>query len=271
LRMGPFTQLEPPDLTGETCSVQVVGETYGRYGPNCDQIECGARSSSVCESENCTNCPCESHTRECPACLKPYCASRDRMFQTCLVEHLQSGKCPGHILRIPLNKLGEALDSGEYPDLRRFVRHDSDGLGNPLPDEVCDNLGLAVVYLNHSLPDYDKATLRDSLRTRRLSRNERQRRRRAIERNGATADFRPAADPHRLAPYKRSTIHVVAGALAVRHWTGKWHYREQAEILKIMGLSKAEDFIRDRLDYLSKRNPRMFKVIESSTCTLEKQ
>jgi hypothetical protein len=45
-------------------------------------------------------------------------------------------------------------------------------LGNPLPHDVCDNLGLAVVYLNNSIPEYDKSALLVSRRRRRISRNE---------------------------------------------------------------------------------------------------
>ena len=262
--MDPFMQLDPPDLSEETCGVQAGAETHGRYGPNCDQIECGARSSFVCESENCSNCPCDAHTGRCPDCLKPYCTSRDKKLHLCLTEHLQEGKCPGQIVRLPLKKLAVALDSGDYPELRRFIRHDSDGLGNPLLNDVCDNLGLVVVYRNYSIPDYDKSTLLDSRRRRHISRNESQRRRRAAEKHGARAPAGASPESFHLAPYRRSSIHLAAGALAVRDWTGNWHYREQMEILKIMGLSKGEDFIRDRLDYLSKRNPQMFQVIASS-------
>jgi hypothetical protein len=63
------------------------------------------------------------------------------------------------MLSLPLEKLAAALDSEEYSELCKFVCHDSDGLGNPLPKEVCDNLGLAVIYLNHSIPDQDKTAL----------------------------------------------------------------------------------------------------------------
>jgi hypothetical protein len=47
----------------------------------------------------------------------------------------------------------------------------------------------------------------------------------------------------------------------VRHWTGSWHYREQIEMLNIMGLSKGQDFIRDRVDYLRSNNHPLFEEI----------
>jgi hypothetical protein len=268
--MGPFTQFETPDLSGEACTAQIVAETYGRYGSNCDQIECGARSSFVCESENCSNCPCELHAGHCPDCQKPYCASRDKMLHTCWAEHRLSGKCPGQSLRVPLEKLAAALDSEKYSELTRFVRHNSDGLGNPLPHDVCDNLGLAVDYLNNSIPEYDKSALLVSRRRRRISRNEKQRIRRAMERRGLGTGLGAVAiplhppEPFRLEPYKRSTIHLVAAAVAVRHWTGQYHYRRQMELLRIMGLFKGEDFIRDRVDYLRRSNPQILERIELS-------
>ena len=72
----------------------------------------------------------------------------------------------------------------------------------------------------------------------------------------------PAAESIRLAPYKASTIYFVSGALIVQHWTGGWHYREQMEILRIMGLSKSPDFIRDRVGYLQNTNQLLFGEIE---------
>jgi hypothetical protein len=174
------------------------------------------------------------------------------------------------MLSLPLKKLAAALDSEEYSELCKFVCHDSDGLGNPLPKEVCDNLGLAVIYLNHSIPDQDKAALLFSQRRRRISRNQKQRLRRAIERHGTAARSCHAPDPFRLEPHKRSTIHLVTGALAVRHWTGQWHYRQQIEMLKVMGLFRGDDFIRDRVDYLRTSNPKVFERIALSAAGLRK-
>jgi hypothetical protein len=259
--MGPSIQLDLPDLTGQTCITQVGSETHGRYGSNCDQIECGGSSAAVCEFENCSNLPCEFHTGHCPACLKPYCTSRDRMLHTCLVEHQSAGKCAGQLVSTPLRRLGTALDSEEYSELKRFVRHNSDGLGNPLPNEVCDNLGLAVVYLSDSLPDHDKAALLDSRWRRLSSRNERQRFRRAVKRQSAVAVSLARAGPIRLEPFKRSTVHLVTGALTLQCWTGSWHYQQQMEILRIMGFYRADDFIRDRVDYLRRSNQGLFERV----------
>jgi len=127
------------------------------------------------------------------------------------------------------------------------VTEDSDGLGHPLPKEVCVNFGLAVAYCNDVMPEYNEDVRVSRAVTSRERRRRQQIRRRAAKKFGISAPplRLPSAS---LAPYKNSTIHVVSGALVVRHWTGSWHYREQIEILNIMGLHKGNDYIRDRVE-----------------------
>jgi hypothetical protein len=176
--------------------------------------------------------------------------------------HVEDGKCQGEILRVPFARLKGAFDSGQHNELERFVNRDSDGLGNPLPREVSVNLGLAVVYSTDFIPEYNGDVLVARDKNARARRARAQRTRRAARRLGVPpVGFR--SESKRLAPYKNSTIHLVSGALLVHHSTGSWHYREQTEMLSIMGLFRNGDFIRYRVDYLSRSNPTMFERIEA--------
>ena len=57
----------------------------------------------------------------------------------------------------------------------------------------------------------------------------------------------------------------------MRHWTGAAHHREQMEMLKIMGLHKGEDFIRDRIDYLRRKNPTTYENVQLLAAGLRSQ
>jgi hypothetical protein len=92
-------------------------------------------------------------------------------------------------------------------------------------------------------------------------RTQRQRVRRAATRLGECVATRRRRYTH-LAPHKNSTIHVVKGALFVRHWTGASHHGKQIKILELMGLHKTEDFIRNRISYLRESNPLAFQSIQ---------
>jgi hypothetical protein len=197
----------------------------------------------------------------CPSCGQYFCESSDKTLWTCFFEHVRAGTCKKEILREPLERIEKAFGSQEHRELENFIRRDSDGLGNPLPSEVCVNLGLAVAYANNRIPEYNPDVLieRDVYRSSRRVRL--QRSRRAAKKLGAQAVAIRSPERTRLARHRNSTIHIVSGALAVRHWTGRWHYREQVEILSLMGLSKSEDFIRDRVDHLRTSNPGTFEQI----------
>jgi hypothetical protein len=180
----------------------------------------------------------------------------------CFFEHMQEGRCQEELLRVPLSNLAHALDSRQHRELNNFINFNSDGLGHPLPTDVCINFGLAVAYSNNLIPEYNQDVLIGQGLSKLEQRKKRQRFRRAAKRFGVSLSA-PPCHSARLAPHRNSTIHLATGALVVRHWTGRWHYREQMEILQIMGLYRSDDFIRDRVDYLRKTNPILFEKIES--------
>jgi hypothetical protein len=192
--------------------------------------------------------------------------SSDKGLWTCFQSHEE--QCQGEILRVPLDKLASALGSRKYSALEEFVNRNSDGLGNPLPQEVYKNLGLAIACLNNRLADYPGGVLLAQKEARLKRRANKQRfRRAAIKQNVALTA--PRLKPMHLSPYRNSTAHISRGALITQHWTGSWHFRELNEILGIMGLSQSDDFIRDRLRSLRAHNVPMFKLIESQAATLK--
>jgi hypothetical protein len=228
-------------------------------------------SVEVCASEDCCNCPCIRHAKRCPGCGKWFCESSDRTLWTCFSEHVQDGKCEGQILMTPLRRLNGAFNSGRHPELEHFVCRDSDGLGHPLPNEACVNMSLAVVYSMNVIPEYNGDIVIAHQTATRARRTRAQRARRAAQRLGVRLARSRSFESARLAPHRNSTIRLVTGALVVRHWTGSWHYRQQIEMLDIMGLSKSQDFIRDRVDYLRACNRELFGKIDSWASGIRKR
>lgn len=205
--------------------------------------------------------PCERHAKQCPQCSQYFCESTVNRLLTCFYEHVNEGKCQGQILRTQIDRLSQTLNSVQHEELQNFVVSNSDGLGNPLPKEVCINLGLAVIYAQGMIPEYNPDVVKAKEVDNRRRRTERQKIRRAKRRLNISASAAHAGST-RLASYKGSTFHVANAALIVRRWTGTWHYREQMEILSIMGLHKGNDFVRDRVDYLRHSNPMLFEQVE---------
>lgn len=183
---------------------------------------------------------------------------------------MNTAQCCQEIIRLPLNELAQALESGNHPDLDEFVNLNSDGLGTPLAPEVCINFGLAVAYSKNVIPEYNDDILLSRHARNRERRAQQQRFRRAALRLGESMTTERCRYTH-LAPHKNSNIHVVTGALFALHWTGAWHYREQMGILRIMGLYKGDDFIRDRIDYLRRNNPATYENIRLLAAGLRKQ
>jgi hypothetical protein len=249
----------------------VGGEThYGRYAA-CDAVECGGSSIDVCASEDCCNFPCLRHAKRCPGCGKCFCESSDKTLWTCFSDHIQEGKCEGDILLMPLGRLTDALNSGKHCELEHFVCRDSDGLGHPLPREAYTNMGLGVLYSKNVIPEYNGDIVLAHRAAARARRARAQRLRRSRQRLGIPSAASTSSESSRLAPYKNSTVHLVSGALVVLHWTGNWHYKEQTEMLGIMGLSKSQDFVRDRVDYLQASNPALFQAIDSWASRIRKR
>ena len=171
----------------------------------------------------------------------------------------------------PLARLTDAFNSGQHRALEHFVCRDSDGLGHPLAKEACVNMGLAVVYSKNIIPEYNGDVIVARKMVITAQRAEAQRRRRAARKLGLPFAVSTSSKSAHLAPYRNSTIHLVRGALVVLHWTGNWHYRQQTEILDIMGLSKGQDFIRDRVHYLQDTNPALFDKIELWASAIRKR
>ena len=183
---------------------------------------------------------------------------------------MNAAVCRQEIVRLPLAELKRAFESGKYSKLEEFVHRDSDGLGTPLPPEVCINLALAAAHSKDRLPEYSSDILQLRDLHNRERRAQRQRLRRAAERLGESIAAERCRHTH-LAPHKNSTVHVVKGALFVRHWTGACHHREQIKILELMGFYRGEDFIRDRIDYLRRSDPAMFESIDLLAAGLRKR
>jgi hypothetical protein len=246
-------------LEGEICAVVRQGERV--YGAG-DEFLCGEESKFECASEDCSCCPCALHAQRCPTCNRPFCKSYDSSIWTCFDEHLTNGQCQTPILRIRLDRLAGAFTSGRHSELEEFVNHNADGLGNPLLPEVPDSLALAIACVEGRIPDYSPDVLIPRDEARRKLKARAQRRRRARLRQNVSIDTPHAAGKY-VSACRNSTIYLVTAALITKHWTGRWHYREQSEILGIMGLSQNLDFIRDRLDYFRDHSPSSYDWIES--------
>jgi hypothetical protein len=253
-------------LEGEVCAV--VSHRERVYGAG-DEFQCGDESKFECASEDCSCCPCAVHTQRCPTCDQPFCKSSDSSIWTCFDEHLTSGRCQSQILQLPLDSLRNALTSGRHSELEEFVNHNADGLGNPLLPEVPDSLALAIACVEGRIPDYSPDVLIPRDKARRELKAQAQRRRRARLKQNISVAAPHAAGTY-VSAYRNSTIYLATAALMTKHWTGRWHYREQSEILSIMGLSQNCDFIRNRVDYFRHHCPSSYDRIESQAAALAK-
>jgi hypothetical protein len=251
-------------LEGETCTVVKHGELL--YGAG-DEFQCGKESKFECASEDCVCCPCALHAQRCPTCDQLFCKSYDSSIWTCFDEHLTNGRCQTQILRLSLNKLANALSSDRHSDLEEFVNHNSDGMGSPLLPEVPDSLALAIACVEGRIPDYSPDVLIPRDEARRKLRAKAQRQRRARTRRNISIAASPVAGTY-ISACRNSTIYLATAALMTKCWTGRWHYREQNEILSIMGLSQNDDFIRDRVDYFREHSLGSYHRIESQASAL---
>jgi hypothetical protein len=248
-------------LVGEICTV--VRQRESVYGAG-DEFQCGEESRFECASEDCSCCPCALHAQQCPTCGQLFCKSYDSIW-TCFDEHLKNGRCKTQILR--LNTLASALTSGRHSELEEFVNHNADGLGNPLLPEVPDSLALAIACVDGRIPDYSPDIRIPRDEARRRLRAQAQRRRRAEARHKISIPTPRAAGTY-VSACRNSTICLATAALMTKEWTGRWHYREQNEILNIMGLFQNPDFIRNRVDYFRRRSPGAYGRIESQAILL---
>jgi hypothetical protein len=66
---------------------------------------------------------------------------------------------------------------------------------------------------------------------------------------------------HRVDLYKRSTVLIAGGALLTRIFSGSPHYVHQVELLRLLGIHKQEDFVRDRLDALERARSQLYNFL----------
>jgi hypothetical protein len=246
-------------LSQSKCAFIVVGESS--YGA-CDQVECGVSSEADCASHECVNSPCFDHAGFCWVCHEYFCRSYDKALETCFSQHLSAGPCCEAVRKAPLAALFRHFHSGRDEQLETFVKYNSDGLGNALPTDVVINLALGVAYEKNLLPQFKEEMLTAHKNRTRKRRTERQKVRRAAKRLGLSVPPPLQHSYVHLAPHRNSTIHIATGALLVRQWTKSWHYREQTQMLKIMGLYRSEDFVRNKLDYLQNSNPHLYAKLD---------
>jgi hypothetical protein len=254
-------------VEGEFCTVVKHSESF--YGAG-DEFQCGEESKFECASEDCSCCPCALHAQRCPTCFRPFCKSYDNSIWTCFDEHLTNGQCQTQILRLRLDRLANALASDRHSELEEFVNRNADGLGNPLLPEVPDSLALAIACVEGRIPDYSPDVLIPRDEARRKLRAQAQRQRRARIRQNVSIAIPQAAGTH-VSARRNSTVYLATAALMTKHWTGRWHYREQNEILSIMGLSQNCDFIRDRVDYFRDHSPGSYHRVESQASALAEE
>jgi len=239
-----------------TCDFE-EGESY--YGA-CDSQICYETAHSVCASEDCANIICKRHCETCPACGLTFCSSRDQRLHDCFYLHETSRQCK-HSLIVPLlAQLDEKLAMPSQATLREFIKSNGDGLGNPLPREVPADFALAALCLSGHVEDVPPSARIDQKAAQLQRRATRQREARACHRLGlAVAATR--APYHRVDLYKRSTALIASGALVTRIFSGSPHYSQQIELLRLLGIHRQEDYVRDRLDALENARPQLYNVL----------
>jgi hypothetical protein len=144
--------------------------------------------------------------------------------------------------------------------LREFVEKNADGFGNPLPQEVPANFALAALCINGSIEDIPHSAKLEQKEAQGLRRAARQREARACRRLRLQIIATRGAY-HRVDLYKRSTLLIASGALLTRAFSGSAHYSEQIELLRLIGVYRQEDFVRDRLDALRDARPEIYGLL----------
>ena len=240
-----------------TCEFQEGESSYLA----CDATLCTSPAYSSCASEDCGHIIlCERHNEICPACGLTFCRSADGRLRDCFYDHETSGQCEHSLIAPVLARLEEQLAMPSQAALREFVKRDGDGFGNPLPEEVPTDFALAALCLRGCIEDIPFSARVQQENAQRERRVARQREARACRKLGLeiTAIRAPY---NRVDLYKRSTVLIASGALVTRAFSGRPHYAQQSELLRLIGIHKQEDFVRDRLNALENARPALFNFL----------
>jgi hypothetical protein len=147
-----------------------------------------------------------------------------------------------------------------HATLREFVKTDGDGLGNPLPREVTADFALAALCISGHIDDVPFVARLEQRNMQLRQRAVRQREARACRALGLRISA-TRARYNRVDLYKRSTVLIAGGALVTRIFAGSPHYAQQSELLRLIGIHKQEDYVRDRLSALANTRPELYNLL----------
>jgi hypothetical protein len=239
------------------CEFQESESSYGA----CDAMDCRAQAYFSCASEDCGNIIlCETHNETCPACGLTFCSSPDVRLHDCFYLHETSGQCENSLIAPVLAQLEEKLAMPSLTALREFIKRDGDGFGNPLPREVPADFALAALCLSGRIEDVHFSARLEQRNTQLQRRAARQREARACRRLGLEITATRARYT-RVDLYKRSTVLIASGALITCAFSGSPHYAQQSELLRLIGIHRQEDYVRDRLNALQNTRPQLYDIL----------
>jgi hypothetical protein len=234
-------------------------ESESYYGA-CDALICREPAYFSCRSGDCANILCERHHGICPACGLTFCSSADVRLHDCFYVHETSSQCENSLIAPVLAQLEEKLAMPSHATLREFIRMDGDGFGHPLPREVPADFALAGLCLSGRIEDIPISARLDQKTAQVQRRAARQREARACRRFGLTITA-TRAPYNRVDLYKRSTVLIASGALVTRVFSGSPHYAQQSELLRLIGIHKQEDYVRNRLNALESARPQLYSFL----------
>lgn len=239
------------------CEFQESESSYGAR----DALVCRAPAYFSCASEDCGNIiVCETHHETCPACGLTFCSSPDARLHDCFYLHETSGQCENSLIAPVLAQLEEKLATPSHATLREFIKRDGDGFGNPLPREVPADFALAALCLSGRIEDIPFSARLEQRDTQLQRRAARQREARACRKLGMSITA-TRARYNRVDLYKRSTVLIASGALVTCAFSGSPHYAQQSELLRLIGIYKQEDYVRDRLNALENTRPHLYSLL----------
>lgn len=235
-------------------------ESESSYGAG-DALGCRAAAYFSCASEDCGNIIlCETHNETCPACGLTFCSSPNARLHDCFYVHQTEGQCENSLIAPLLAQLEQKLALPSQEALREFIKSDGDGFGNPLPKEVPADFALAALCLTGRIENIPFSARFEQENAQRQRRTARQREARACHRLGLNITA-TRARYNRVGLYKRSTVLIASGALITCAFSGSPHYAQQSELLRLIGIHKQEDYVRDRLSALENARPQLYNLL----------